>query len=144
MWLMTIFGCTALLLAAVGIYGVMAYSVQQRTKEIGIRLALGADSRSVRTMVVVQGMTLTLPGVGIGLAAAFGLTRIMASFLFGVTPRDSLVFFCAPLLLSSVAFIAVAKPVSGSVSTGAFRALTPVSLLSMRTISSAGTNGFPT
>jgi len=61
-------------------------------------------------MVVCQGMTLTLPGVGIGLAAAFGLTRIMASFLFGVTPRDRLVFMSAPLLLSSVAFIAVWFP----------------------------------
>jgi len=110
MWLMTIFGCSALLLAAVGIYGVMAYSVQQRTKEIGIRLALGADPGSVRRMVVCQGMTLTLPGVGIGLAAAFGLTRIMASFLFGVTPRDPLVFMSAPLLLSFVAFIAVWIP----------------------------------
>src|SRR5207247_9244542 len=110
MWLMTIFGCSALLLAAVGIYGVMAYSVQQRTKEIGIRLALGADARSVQRMVVFQGMTLALPGVAIGLAAAFGLTRIMAGFLFGVTPRDPLVFMGAPLLLSSVAFIAVWLP----------------------------------
>jgi putative ABC transport system permease protein len=110
MWLMTIFGCSALLLAAVGIYGVMAYSVQQRTKEIGIRLALGAGPRSVRSMVLVQGMTLTLVGVGIGLAAALGLTRIMASFLFGVTPRDPLVFVCAPLLLSAVAFMAVWLP----------------------------------
>ena len=114
MWLMMIFGCSALLLAAVGIYGVMAYSVQQRTKEIGIRLALGADARSVQRMVVFQGMALTLPGVGIGLAAAFGLTRIMASFLFGVTPRDPLVFMSAPLLLSSVAFIAVWLPGRGA------------------------------
>ena len=88
MLLMTVFGAAALFLAAIGIYGLMAYSVQQRTQEIGIRLALGAEPSQVRTMVVFQGMRLALLGVAIGIAAAFGLTRVIATFLFGVEERD--------------------------------------------------------
>src|ERR1700733_12727556 len=84
MLLMTVFGCAALLLAAIGIYGLMAYSVEQRTHEIGIRLALGADPSRVRNMVVLQGMHLAIVGVVVGIAAAFGLARFIASFLFGV------------------------------------------------------------
>src|SRR5438874_7556935 len=92
MLLMTIFGSSALLLAAIGIYGLMAYSVEQRTQEIGIRLALGAGLSHVRNMVVFQGMRLALVGVVIGIAAAFGLTRLISNLLFGVTPRDPAVF----------------------------------------------------
>ena len=84
MWLMTVFGGCALLLAAIGIYGLMAYSVEQRTQEIGIRLALGAQASQVRNMVVRQGMVLAIVGVVIGLAAAFGLARLITTFLFGV------------------------------------------------------------
>ena len=82
MLLMTIFGGSALLLAAIGIYGLMAYSVEQRTQEIGIRLALGAETSAVRNMVVLQGMRLVLIGVAIGIGSAFGLTRFLAAFLF--------------------------------------------------------------
>ncbi len=110
MWLMTIFGMCALLLAAIGIYGLMAYSVEQRTQEIGIRLALGAARSKSRTWWCVQGMLLALAGVVIGLAAAFGLARLMQAMLFGVTTRDPLVFAGMPLLLTIVAFLAVWLP----------------------------------
>jgi ABC-type antimicrobial peptide transport system permease subunit len=110
MLLLTIFAAAALLLAAIGVYGLMAYSVQQRTQEIGIRLALGADAVRVRNMVVVQGMSVALIGVVVGLASAFGLTRIIAGFLFGVTARDPLVFITVPLVLSAVALLGVWLP----------------------------------
>jgi len=110
MLLLTIFGCAALLLAAIGIYGLMAYSVQQRTQEIGIPMALGAESRTVRNMVVFHGMRLTLVGVIVGIGAAFGVTRLLASFLFGVQTWDPFVFMAVPLLLSLVALFAVWLP----------------------------------
>jgi predicted permease len=110
MWLMTVFGVCALLLAAIGIYGLMAYSVEQRTQEIGIRLALGADVSSVKRMVVRQGMILAVVGIVIGLGSAFGLARLMQTLLFGVTTQDPLVFVAVPLLLMLVAFIAVWLP----------------------------------
>jgi ABC-type antimicrobial peptide transport system permease subunit len=107
---MTIFGCSALLLAAIGIYGLMSYSVEQRTQEIGIRLALGADESRIRRIVVRQGMALTIAGVAIGLASAFGLTRFLASLLFGVKPQDPIAFATVPMLLSLVALAAVWIP----------------------------------
>jgi putative ABC transport system permease protein len=110
MLLMTIFGGSALLLAAIGIYGLMAYSVEQRTQEIGIRLALGAESRDIRTMVVYQGMRLAGVGVVVGIASAFGLTRFIASFLFGVKAWDPVVFVSIPILLTAVALFAVWFP----------------------------------
>jgi len=110
MWLMSMFGASALLLAAIGIYGLMAYSVEQRTQEIGIRLALGAQVSSVKNMVVLQGMRLALVGVVLGVAAAFGLAKLIATFLFGVTPRDPVVFVGVPILLSVVALLAVWIP----------------------------------
>jgi len=110
MLLMAVFGGSALLLAAIGIYGLMAYSVAQRTQEIGIRLALGAGSAAVKQMVVLQGMRLVLVGVGIGLLSAFGLTRFIASFLFGVKALDPTVFAAIPLLLTAVALLAVWIP----------------------------------
>jgi len=110
MWLMTVFGTTALLLAAIGIYGLMAYSVAQRTQEIGIRLALGADLGQVRRMVVFQGLRLAIAGVVIGLVTAFLLSRVLAAFLYGVTARDPLVFVTVPILLTLVALLAVWLP----------------------------------
>jgi ABC-type antimicrobial peptide transport system permease subunit len=110
MWLMTVFGCSALLLAAIGIYGLMAYSVEQRTQEIGIRLALGAQARQVKNMVVFQGMVLAVAGIVLGVAAAFGSARVLASLLFGVTARDPAVFAGVPVLLGCVALLAVWLP----------------------------------
>ena len=110
MLLLTIFGCSALVLAAIGIYGLMAYTVQQRTQEIGIRMALGAEAGSVRNMIVLQGMRLVWIGAIIGLAAAFGLTRLIASFLFGVKAWDPLVFTVVPVVLMAVALFAVWLP----------------------------------
>lgn len=110
MLLMTVFGSVALFLAAIGVYGLMAYSVQQRTQEIGIRMALGAESGHVRAMVIRQGMKFALIGVVVGTAAAFGLARLLSTFLFGVTARDVQVFTLVPMLLSVVALIAVFIP----------------------------------
>jgi putative ABC transport system permease protein len=108
--LMSVFGGSALLLAAIGIYGLMAYSVEQRTREIGIRMALGAEADQVKRMVVFQGMRLAVIGVVVGLVAAFGLTRLMAGFLFGVQARDPAVFIVMPVLLTIVSIVAVWLP----------------------------------
>ena len=107
---MSIFACSALLLAAIGIYGLMSHSVVQRAQEIGIRLALGAESSHIRNMVVFQGLRPALAGVVCGLVAAFGLTRFIASFLFGVKAWDPLVFFVVPVILIGVALVAVWLP----------------------------------
>ena len=108
--LMAIFGGSALLLASIGIYGLMAYSVQQRTQEIGIRIALGAESSQVRNMVVKQGMRLALIGVVAGIAASFGLTRFLESSLYQVKAWDPLVFIGSPLILGAVSFLSVWLP----------------------------------
>jgi putative ABC transport system permease protein len=110
MLLMTVFGCAATLLAGLGIYGLMAYIVEQRTKEIGIRLAIGAEASQVRNMVVGQGMSLALVGVILGMLAAWGLSRLMESMLFGVKARDPLVFLAVPAMLGAVALMAVWLP----------------------------------
>jgi len=110
MLLLTIFGAVALILAAIGIYGLMAYSVAQRTQEMGIRIALGADRTTIRNLVVCQGMKLALIGVALGMSAAFGLARLIASFLFGVKPWDPVAFALVPLILTAVALLAVWLP----------------------------------
>ncbi|PYU49920.1 MAG: hypothetical protein DMG53_04100 [Acidobacteria bacterium] len=108
--LLAIFAGVALLLAAIGIYGLIAYSVQQRTQEIGIRIALGASRQDVRRMVVRQGMMLALMGVLLGAAAAIGLTRLMASLLYGVKAQDPVTLVSAAAALAGVALMATYVP----------------------------------
>jgi predicted permease len=99
-------GALGLVLAAVGLYGVVAYSVSQRTREIGVRMALGADRDNVLRLIVGDGMRLVLTGMGIGMVLAYALTRVMGQFLFGVSPIDPLVFAAMPLMLAVVALAA--------------------------------------
>ena len=106
MTLVGLFAALGLLLAGVGIYGVMSYAVSQRRREIGIRIALGARVWDVLGIIIRQGMTLTLTGLAIGLGAAYSLTRIMKGLLFGVVPADPLTFVAIPLLLTAVALLA--------------------------------------
>ena len=110
MLLLTVFGFAGLLMAAIGVYGVMSYSVQQRTQELGVRMALGAPATNLRNMVMRQGMTLTLIGVLIGGGGAFWLTHLLAGFLFGVKPLDPVSFIATPLVLSVVALFSVWMP----------------------------------
>jgi putative ABC transport system permease protein len=110
MLLLTIFGCSALVLAAIGIYGLMAYTVQQRTQEIGIRMALGAESGALRNMVVGQGLVLAIAGIVIGLGAAYGLTRLLTTILFQVKPLDPMTFTAVPVILTAVALLAIWFP----------------------------------
>ena len=104
------FGALALLLACIGLYGVMSYNVAGRTNEIGIRMALGAQRRTIFKLVARQGMTLVLIGIVIGLAAAFALTRLISSLLFGVGPTDSITFFVVAVVLAAVALLACYIP----------------------------------
>jgi putative ABC transport system permease protein len=108
--LLTIFAGVALVLTVVGLYGVMSYSVAQRRNEIGIRLALGAQSRDVLLMIVKQGSLLIGLGLVIGLSGAFALTRLIASMLFGVTAKDPLTFTAVGALLAAVALLACYVP----------------------------------
>jgi putative ABC transport system permease protein len=105
-----IFALVALVLASVGLFGVMSYTVAQRTHEIGIRVALGAQTLDVLKLIIRQGMTLVLTGVAIGLMAAFGLTRLMKSMLFGISETDATTFVIIPLLLAAVAMLACYLP----------------------------------
>ena len=108
--LLALFAALAMILAATGIYGVMSYSVTQRTHEIGVRMALGARQLDVLQMVVRQGMLLTLVGVVLGLGGAYLLTRVMSSLLFGVTEKDPITFGVVAALLIAVSFIACFVP----------------------------------
>jgi len=108
--LLTLFGLLALLLAAVGIYGVLSYAVSERTREMGIRLALGAQPRNLLQLVVGQGMMLVLIGLVVGVGASFALTRLIEKLLFGVSATDPLIFIVAPVLLAGVALLACFVP----------------------------------
>jgi ABC-type antimicrobial peptide transport system permease subunit len=108
--LLGIFAFLAILLASIGLYGLMAYSVEQRTVEFGIRLALGADFGGLRNMVLLQAMKLAIAGIAIGLVAARFLTKFMATLLFGVTPNDPLVFATVAGSLAVVALLAAYIP----------------------------------
>ena len=110
MQLVGLFGVLALLLAGVGIYGVIAYSVTQRTREIGIRVALGASRSAILRWVLKQGMILTIAGVAVGLIGALALTRLLRSLLFGVGPTDILTYGVLTALLTIVAMIACYVP----------------------------------
>jgi ABC-type antimicrobial peptide transport system permease subunit len=110
MLLLSIFGFSALALAAIGIYGLMAYSVTHRVREIGIRMALGADRARIRAMVVGQGMRLAFAGVLLGIASAFALTRLLASSLYGIKSWDPVVLITVPILLSFVALASTWLP----------------------------------
>jgi putative ABC transport system permease protein len=110
MTLLAVFAIVALVLASVGLYGVMSYSVTHRTNEIGIRMALGAKVTDVMAMVVGQGMKLSLVGVAIGLAGAFALTRVMSSLLFGVSATDPLTYAIVAFVLAGVSLVASYVP----------------------------------
>ena len=110
MLLLTAFGASALLMAAIGIYGLMAYSVAQRTQELGVRMALGAQAANIRNMVIRQGMMLAGIGLVIGIAGAFWLTKFLTGFLFGVKAWDPMAFILTPIFLCAVALIAVWVP----------------------------------
>jgi putative ABC transport system permease protein len=116
MLLLSIFATSALLLAAIGIYGVVSYSVQQQTKDIGVRMALGADKHTILAMVLRQGLTPAFIGVATGLAGAFGLTRLMGSLLYGVKPGDPVSFFGVAAILLMVALLAVLVPARRAIS----------------------------
>jgi putative ABC transport system permease protein len=108
--LVTLFALVAQQLAAIGLFGVLAYMVSQRTHEIGIRMAVGARPRDVFAMIMGHGMKLALIGVGIGLIGAFALTRLMASMLFGVAPTDAMTYGSIAALLIGVALLACYLP----------------------------------
>jgi len=110
MTLLTIFAGIAIALASIGLYGVMSYSVSQRTREMGIRMALGAQRRDVLQLVIRRGMLLTMVGVGLGLAGSFGLTRLISSLLFGVSATDIGTFGAVSSLLSVIALLACWLP----------------------------------
>lgn len=106
----TAFAVIALVLAAVGVYGVIAYSVAQRTREIGVRVALGAQRSNVLALVLGHGAVLAGAGIGIGLAGALGVTRFLRSMLYGVSPFDPVSFAAVTCVLAAIAFVASYVP----------------------------------
>jgi ABC-type antimicrobial peptide transport system permease subunit len=110
MTVLAVFAAVALVLAIVGVHGVLSYSVSQRTREIGVRMALGADGRSVRALVVGEGVRLVAGGLGLGLLGAFVLTRLLRTLLYGVGPVDPPTFAGVTLLLGTVALLASLAP----------------------------------
>jgi putative ABC transport system permease protein len=125
MLLLAVFAAVALALAAIGIYGIIAYAVTERTHEIGVRLALGAQRRDVVSMIVGQGMAMTAAGTAVGIVAALMTARLMTGLLFGVSAIDPLTFVVIPLLVAAVALVACWLP--------ARRATTVDPLVALRT-----------
>jgi ABC-type antimicrobial peptide transport system permease subunit len=109
-WLLAVFAGLSLVLSVIGIYGVMAYAVSQRTRELGIRMALGASRGEVLRLVVTQGLRLTLMGVAFGLAASLAVTRLIASLLYSVSPTDVVTFTVVPFVLAAAALLASYLP----------------------------------
>ena len=109
--LLTFFAGVALLLAALGIYGVISYSVAQRTREVGIRMALGAQGTNLVALIFREGLTLTLTGVLVGLAVTLPMTHLMERMLFGITATDPITLAVTPLVLGTVAILAISIPV---------------------------------
>jgi ABC-type antimicrobial peptide transport system permease subunit len=122
-WLLTAFAALALSLAAVGIYGVVHYAVAERTREIGVRLALGATRRDVLGLVIGQGLRMPAIGIGVGLAASIGLTRIISHLLFDVGATDPSTFAAVGLVLASVAAVACYFPARRATRVDPVRAL---------------------
>jgi predicted permease len=110
MLLMSVFAAAALVLAAVGVYGLMAYSVEQQTHDIGIRLALGARPEQVRRMILREGLVLAILGIVVGTLASFSFARVLAGVLFGVSPRDPVIFAFVALCLAIVSLLAILRP----------------------------------
>jgi putative ABC transport system permease protein len=108
--LLSIFAAVALVLTIIGLYGVMSYSVAQRTNEIGIRMALGAQTGDVLRLIVKQGITLVVIGLGLGMIGALALTQLLATLLFGVTTKDPVTFISIAALLAFVALLACYVP----------------------------------
>jgi ABC-type antimicrobial peptide transport system permease subunit len=109
-WMFSTFGAIALLLASVGVYGVLSYSVSQRTQEIGVRVALGAGRNDVLRLILGQGLRLALLGIGLGLVGAFGTTRFLKAVLYNVTPTDPVSFIVVATFLTLVALVASYVP----------------------------------
>jgi len=110
MTLVSLFAVVALILAVAGIYGVLSYSVTQRTREIGIRVALGADRPNLLAMIIYQGMGLTAIGIGLGVLASLGATRFISSLLYQVSATDPQVFLLVPLVLVTASLLACIVP----------------------------------
>jgi putative ABC transport system permease protein len=113
-WMFSLYGGIALLLASVGVYGVLSYSVAQRTQEIGVRVALGAGRADVLKLVVMQGVKLALAGVAIGVVGSFFVTPVIGSQLVNVSPTDPLSFIGVSLFLTFIAFLASYVPARGA------------------------------
>ena len=120
---MGVLAVAALLLAAIGLNGVMGFAVQQRTKEIGVRLALGAESAQIRNLILTDGLRLIVVSIAAGVGSAFLLTRFMAKFLFGVTERDPLVFVGVPVVVLAASLVAVWLPARTIAKVDTMRAL---------------------
>jgi ABC-type antimicrobial peptide transport system permease subunit len=121
--LLSAFGAVALLIATIGLSGVVSYSVSQRTNEIGVRMALGANRRTVLAQVLRQGMRLTVIGIAMGLALSFAVTRLLAGLLYGIKPGDLLTYFAVSLLLAAVAFVSCYFPAHRAASIDPMQAL---------------------